>query len=51
MKMSKKYICDYSAKNNTKYMVKYSVILVCILTLYKALADVLVYLLFGYLHI
>ncbi len=51
MKMYKKYICDYSAENNTKYMMKHSFILICILTLYKIFADVLVYLLFDYLNI
>ncbi len=51
MKMYKKYICDYSSENNTKYMMKHSFILICILTLYKIFADVLVYLLFDYLNI
>lgn len=51
MKVYKKYTCDTSVENDKKYMIKHSAVLVCILTLYKALADVLVYLLFGYLHI
>ena len=51
MKVSKKYNCEDTVENNTKYMMKHSAILICILTLYKIFADVLVYLLFDYLNI
>lgn len=51
MKVSKKYICDDIVENNTQYMMKHSAILICIFTLHKIFADILVYLLFDYLNI